>query len=82
MKFRPLADEIRELEQSRISAALAAAAGNQRLAAQMLAMPLRTFVFKLKQYGLRRIDNDDERRRERVDPAEPAQRHASGDRDR
>jgi transcriptional regulator with GAF, ATPase, and Fis domain len=55
-QFRPLADEIRELEQSRITAALTAASGNQRVAAQLLAMPLRTFVFKLKQYGLRRID--------------------------
>ncbi|HEX5063001.1 MAG TPA: sigma 54-interacting transcriptional regulator, partial [Kofleriaceae bacterium] len=43
VKFRPLADEIRELEQSRITAALSAAAGNQRVAAQLLAMPLRTF---------------------------------------
>lgn len=55
-QFRPLADEIRELEQARISAALDAASGNQRVAAQLLAMPLRTFVFKLKQYGMRRID--------------------------
>jgi len=56
VKFRPLADEIRELEQMRISAALSAACGNQRVAARLLAMPLRTFVFKLKQYGLRRVD--------------------------
>jgi transcriptional regulator with GAF, ATPase, and Fis domain len=56
-QFRPLADEIRELEQARISAALDAASGNQRVAAQLLAMPLRTFVFKLKQYGMRRIDD-------------------------
>jgi two-component system, NtrC family, response regulator AtoC len=55
-QFRPLADEIRELEQARITAALTAASGNQRAAAQLLAMPLRTFVFKLKQYGLRRLD--------------------------
>ena len=55
-RFRPLADEIRELEQARITAALTAASGNQRAAAQLLAMPLRTFVFKLKQYGLRRLD--------------------------
>ena len=54
--FRPLAEEIRELERTRISAALAAANGNQRTAARMLAMPLRTFVFKLKHYGLRRTD--------------------------
>jgi transcriptional regulator with GAF, ATPase, and Fis domain len=55
-QFRPLADEIRELEQTRITAALNAASGNQRAAAQLLAMPLRTFVFKLRQYGLRRLD--------------------------
>jgi transcriptional regulator with GAF, ATPase, and Fis domain len=55
-QFRPLADEIRELEQARITAALTAASGNQRAAAQLLAMPLRTFVFKLRQYGLRRLD--------------------------
>jgi transcriptional regulator with GAF, ATPase, and Fis domain len=55
-RFRPLAEEIRELEHARISAALTAACGNQRAAAQLLAMPLRTFVFKLKQYGLRRLD--------------------------
>jgi two-component system, NtrC family, response regulator AtoC len=54
--FRPLAEEIRELERTRIAAALAAANGNQRAAARMLAMPLRTFVFKLKHYGLRRTD--------------------------
>jgi transcriptional regulator with GAF, ATPase, and Fis domain len=57
VQFRPLADEIRELEQARITAALDAASGNQRVAAQLLAMPLRTFVFKLKQYGLRRLDD-------------------------
>jgi transcriptional regulator with GAF, ATPase, and Fis domain len=55
-RFRPLADEIRELELMRITAALDAANGNQRAAAQMLAMPLRTFVFKLRHYGLRRAD--------------------------
>ena len=57
-QFRPLADEIRELEQTRIASALAAANGNQRAAALLLGMPLRTFVFKLKQYGLRRVDED------------------------
>jgi transcriptional regulator with GAF, ATPase, and Fis domain len=56
-QFRPLADEIRELEQARITAALNASSGNQRAAAQLLAMPLRTFVFKLRQYGLRRLDD-------------------------
>jgi two-component system response regulator AtoC len=55
-QFRPLADEIRELERTRITAALDAANGNQRTAARMLAMPLRTFVFKLRHYGLRHAD--------------------------
>lgn len=57
-QFRPLAEEIRELEQRRIAAALSAANGNQRVAAELLQMPLRTFVFKLKQYGLRHVDKD------------------------
>ena len=56
-RFRPLAEEVRDLERDRIRAALSAAGGNQRLAAELLAMPLRTFVFKLRQYGLRRSDD-------------------------
>ncbi len=55
-RFRPLADEVRELERTRITSALAAAGGNQRTAARLLGMPLRTFVFKLRAYGLRRAD--------------------------
>jgi DNA-binding NtrC family response regulator len=51
--FRPLEDEIRELERARIQQALAAAGGNQRLAAQLIGMPRRTFVSKLTQLGLR-----------------------------
>jgi len=41
--FRALADEVRELEITRIREALAATAGNQTRAAGLLAMPVRTF---------------------------------------
>lgn len=51
--FRPLEDEIRELERRRISEALAASGGNQTRAAELIGMPLRTFVSKLAQHGLR-----------------------------
>ncbi|MBI3206911.1 MAG: sigma 54-interacting transcriptional regulator [Myxococcales bacterium] len=51
--FRPLDDELRDLEQKRIVEALAAAAGNQTRAAELIGMPLRTFVSKLERYGLR-----------------------------
>jgi len=50
--FRPLYDEIADLEQQRISAALQATDGNQTRAAALLAMPLRTFQAKVKQYAL------------------------------
>ena len=45
-------EEIRELEFERISAALAATRGNQTRAAELIGMPLRTFVNKLKRHGL------------------------------
>jgi two-component system, NtrC family, response regulator AtoC len=51
--FRPLEDEIRDLERTRIQQALDAAGGNQRRAAQLIGMPRRTFVSKLTQLGLR-----------------------------
>jgi DNA-binding NtrC family response regulator len=50
--FRPLDEEIRELERSRMIAALAATGGNQTRAAELIGMPLRTFVAKLKTYNL------------------------------
>ena len=50
--FRPLYEEIAELEKQRIRAALEAANGNQTRAAALLAMPLRTFQAKVKQYAL------------------------------
>lgn len=51
-KFRPIEDEVRELERARMSEALAVTGGNQTRAAELISMPLRTFVTKLKQYGL------------------------------
>ena len=51
-QFRPLADELRELEITRIRQALEATGGNQTRAAQLLAMPVRTFFEKAKQFGL------------------------------
>lgn len=51
--FRRIADEVQELEARRMREALDSTAGNQRRAAELIGMPLRTFVTKLKQYGLR-----------------------------
>jgi len=51
-RFRPLADEIRDLEILRIREALEATGNNQTHAAALLAMPVRTFFEKAKQYGL------------------------------
>jgi len=51
--FRNIGDEVRELERSRMAAALEATGGSQKRAAELIGMPLRTFVTKSKQYGLR-----------------------------
>jgi len=51
-RFRPIADELRELEITRIREALEATGGNQTRAAGLLAMPVRTFFGKAKLYGL------------------------------
>jgi two-component system, NtrC family, response regulator AtoC len=50
--FRPLAEELRELERQRMSQALAAAGGVKTRAAQLIDMPIRTFTLKLKQHKL------------------------------
>ncbi len=50
--LRNLEAEIRELEQRRMLEALTASAGVQVRAAELLGMPIRTFSYKLKQYGL------------------------------
>lgn len=50
--FRPIDEEVRELERERMVEALAAAGGVQTKAAELISMPLRTFVSKMKQYGV------------------------------
>ena len=50
--FRPIADELRELERRRMAEALAAAGGVKTRAAALLGMPIRTFTMKLKQHKL------------------------------
>ncbi len=50
--FRPIADELRELERRRMAEALVAAGGVKTRAAQLIDMPIRTFTLKLKQYKL------------------------------
>jgi DNA-binding NtrC family response regulator len=50
--FRAVADEIRELERRRIVEALEACGGIKTRAAAAIGMPIRTFSFKLKQYGI------------------------------
>ncbi len=51
-RFRPLAEELRELERTRMSEALEATGGVQTRAAELIGMPIRTFGLKLKQYGI------------------------------
>ena len=50
---RPLREELEDLEQRRMREALDAHDGHQAHAAAALGMPLRTFVAKLKRYGIR-----------------------------
>ena len=50
--FRPINDEIKELERRRMAEALASSGGVKTRAAQLIDMPIRTFTLKLKQYGL------------------------------
>jgi len=50
--FRPVAEELRELERRRMAEALVAANGVKTRAAQLIDMPIRTFTLKLKQYKL------------------------------
>ena len=54
--FRPIEDEIRELERTRMIEALAATGGVQNRAAELIQMPLRTFVTKLKRYTISPAD--------------------------
>ena len=50
--FRPIADELEELERRRMAEALEAAGGVKTRAAELIAMPIRTFTLKFKQYKL------------------------------
>jgi DNA-binding NtrC family response regulator len=50
----PFRDRIRDYEVKLITDALDAAAGNQSRAAELLQMPLRTLVHKIKAYGLKK----------------------------
>ena len=50
----PVPDRIRDYEVKLITDALDAAAGNQSRAAEILQMPLRTLVHKIKAYGLKK----------------------------
>jgi len=50
---RALDEEVASLERERMRAALESSGGNQRRAAELIGMPLRTFVTKLGRYGLR-----------------------------
>ena len=51
-RFRPLAEELHELERRRIAEAYEATGYVQTRAAELLSMPLRTFIVKLKGYGI------------------------------
>jgi two-component system response regulator AtoC len=51
-RFRPVAEELREIERTRMGEALEETGGVQTRAAELIGMPIRTFAFKLKQYGL------------------------------
>jgi DNA-binding NtrC family response regulator len=51
-RFRPIAEQVAELEKVEIARALEAAGGVRTRAAALLSMPLRTFHAKVRQYGL------------------------------
>jgi DNA-binding NtrC family response regulator len=53
--FRPIAEELRALERKRMVQALQASGGVQTRAAELLGMPRRTFVAKMKEYGLHEV---------------------------
>jgi two-component system, NtrC family, response regulator AtoC len=50
--FRPVEEELRELERARMIQALEASDGVQTRAAELIGMPRRTFLTRCKQYGL------------------------------
>lgn len=51
-EFTSLREEVKNLERTRIGEALTAAGGVQVKAAELLRMPLRTFINKMKTYGI------------------------------
>jgi DNA-binding NtrC family response regulator len=51
-RFRPIEEELRELERQRMAEALTAAKGVYTHAAELISMPIRTFTNKLKLYQL------------------------------
>ncbi len=53
--FRPIEEELRELEKARILAALEECGGNQTRAAELIQMPRRTLIDKMKLYGMKRV---------------------------
>jgi DNA-binding NtrC family response regulator len=52
LRFRPIAEELRDLERQRMIEALDACDGTQTRAATALGMPLRTFTLRMRQYGI------------------------------
>ena len=48
-----MAEELDELEKRRMAEALAATGGVQIRAAELIGMPRRTFLMKMRKYGLR-----------------------------
>jgi two-component system response regulator AtoC len=59
--FRNIYEEIEELERTRIRQALEHTGGVRVKAAQLIGMPLRTMLTKMKQYGLETIVARDSR---------------------
>lgn len=51
-KFRPLAEEVRELECLRITQALEATGGNKTAAAKLISMPVRTLHDRVRRHNL------------------------------
>jgi transcriptional regulator with GAF, ATPase, and Fis domain len=62
-KFEPLANETAALESMRIEQALEATGGNQSKAAELLSVPRRTFIAKMRRYGIAPRRRRDERAR-------------------
>lgn len=54
IRLGPIADAVRDLERASMVAALRAAGGVQNRAAELIDMPLRTFVAKLKRFAITR----------------------------